>query len=52
MILETAIVELGRTLGLEECALWMPSRTGLTLSSIVLETTAFALEDLSREAFS
>lgn len=30
-ILETTLVELGRTLGLEECALWMPSRTGMTL---------------------
>ncbi|KAK8509816.1 hypothetical protein V6N13_093661 [Hibiscus sabdariffa] len=26
-ILKTTLVELGRTLGLEECALWMPSRT-------------------------
>ncbi|KAJ7977611.1 Ethylene receptor [Quillaja saponaria] len=30
-ILMTTLVELGRTLGLEECALWMPSRTGLNL---------------------
>nr|ASM58234.1 ethylene receptor [Mangifera indica] len=30
-ILRTTLVELGRTLGLEECALWMPSRTGITL---------------------
>lgn len=30
-ILKTTLVELGRTLGLEECALWMPSRTGMTL---------------------
>ncbi|KAM7274927.1 hypothetical protein ACFE04_016793 [Oxalis oulophora] len=30
-ILKTTLVELGRTLGLEECALWMPSRTGLDL---------------------
>ncbi|KAF7137573.1 hypothetical protein RHSIM_Rhsim07G0104700 [Rhododendron simsii] len=30
-ILKTTLVELGRTLDLEECALWMPSRTGLTL---------------------
>ncbi|KAJ3691687.1 hypothetical protein LUZ61_020851 [Rhynchospora tenuis] len=30
-ILKTTLVELGRTLGLEECALWMPSRNGLTL---------------------
>lgn len=30
-ILKTTLVELGRTLGLEECALWMPSRSGLTL---------------------
>ncbi|KAJ8899072.1 hypothetical protein K2173_010225 [Erythroxylum novogranatense] len=30
-ILETTLVELGRTLGLEECALWMPSRSGMTL---------------------
>ncbi|XP_058076163.1 probable ethylene response sensor 1 [Magnolia sinica] len=30
-ILKTTLVELGRTLGLEECALWMPSRTGLNL---------------------
>lgn len=30
-ILKTTLVELGRTLGLEECALWMPSRTELNL---------------------
>ncbi|XP_077238669.1 signal transduction histidine kinase, hybrid-type, ethylene sensor [Tasmannia lanceolata] len=30
-ILKTTLVELGRTLGLEECALWMPARTGLEL---------------------
>jgi len=30
-ILKTTLVELGRTLGLEECALWMPSRNGLNL---------------------
>lgn len=30
-ILRTTLVELGRTLGLEECALWMPSRAGLNL---------------------
>ncbi|KAF8392645.1 hypothetical protein HHK36_022994 [Tetracentron sinense] len=30
-ILKTTLVELGKTLGLEECALWMPSRTGLNL---------------------
>lgn len=30
-ILKTTLVELGRTLGLEECALWMPSRSGLNL---------------------
>ncbi|XP_031287980.1 ethylene response sensor 1-like [Pistacia vera] len=30
-ILRTTLVELGRTLGLEECALWMPSRTSITL---------------------
>ncbi|KAJ6338537.1 hypothetical protein OIU76_008081 [Salix suchowensis] len=30
-ILKTTLVELGRTLGLEECVLWMPSRTGLNL---------------------
>ncbi|XP_058083326.1 probable ethylene response sensor 1 isoform X2 [Magnolia sinica] len=30
-ILKTTLVELGRTLALEECALWMPSRTGLNL---------------------
>ncbi|TYH96019.1 hypothetical protein ES332_A12G149100v1 [Gossypium tomentosum] len=30
-ILKTTLVELGRTLGLEECALWMPSRTGMDL---------------------
>lgn len=30
-ILRTTLVELGRTLGLEECALWMPSRTGKDL---------------------
>nr|GMD87592.1 ethylene receptor [Ipomoea batatas] len=28
---KTTLVELGRTLGLEECALWMPTRTGLEL---------------------
>ncbi|KAG6434521.1 hypothetical protein SASPL_106158 [Salvia splendens] len=31
-ILKTTLVELGRTLALEECALWMPSRTGLELN--------------------
>uniref|UniRef100_A0A804M2F9 histidine kinase n=1 Tax=Zea mays TaxID=4577 RepID=A0A804M2F9_MAIZE len=31
MILKTTLVELGRTLGLEECALWMPSRSGSSL---------------------
>ncbi|KAL9251255.1 Ethylene receptor-like protein [Drosera capensis] len=30
-ILKTTLVELGHTLELEECALWMPSQTGLTL---------------------
>lgn len=30
-ILKTTLRELGRTLGLEECALWMPTRTGLEL---------------------
>ncbi|KAK6941032.1 Signal transduction histidine kinase, dimerization/phosphoacceptor domain [Dillenia turbinata] len=30
-ILKTTLFELGRTLDLEECALWMPSRTGHTL---------------------
>ncbi|KAL1537642.1 mitochondrial 2-enoyl thioester reductase [Salvia divinorum] len=30
-ILKTTLVELGRMLGLEECALWMPTRTGLEL---------------------
>lgn len=30
-ILKTTLVELGKTLGLEECALWMPSQTGLNL---------------------
>ncbi|XP_048336003.1 ethylene response sensor 1 isoform X1 [Ziziphus jujuba] len=30
-ILNTTLVELGRTLGLEECALWMPSETGSNL---------------------
>ncbi|KAG7970929.1 hypothetical protein I3843_07G110300 [Carya illinoinensis] len=30
-ILKTTLVELGRTLGLEECALWRPSRTGMNL---------------------
>ncbi|KAF4381296.1 hypothetical protein F8388_016252 [Cannabis sativa] len=30
-ILKTTLVELGRTLGLEECALWMPSRSGQDL---------------------
>ncbi|XP_019226569.1 PREDICTED: ethylene receptor-like [Nicotiana attenuata] len=30
-ILKTTLVELGRALALEECALWMPTRTGLEL---------------------
>ncbi|XP_057949321.1 ethylene receptor [Malania oleifera] len=30
-ILKTTLVELGRTLALEECALWMPTHTGLEL---------------------
>ncbi|KAJ8455529.1 hypothetical protein OPV22_035116 [Ensete ventricosum] len=30
-ILKTTLVELGRTLDLAECALWMPSRSGLNL---------------------
>ncbi|GAB4846704.1 mitochondrial 2-enoyl thioester reductase [Ancistrocladus abbreviatus] len=30
-ILKTTFVELGRTLALEECVLWMPTRTGLEL---------------------
>ncbi|KAH8520782.1 hypothetical protein H0E87_002001 [Populus deltoides] len=30
-ILKTTLVELGRTLALEECTLWMPTRTGLEL---------------------
>ncbi|KAH6788772.1 Signal transduction histidine kinase [Perilla frutescens var. frutescens] len=30
-ILRTTLLELGRILGLEECALWMPTRTGLEL---------------------
>ncbi|XP_048550723.1 probable ethylene response sensor 1 [Triticum urartu] len=30
-ILKTTLVELGRTLGLEECAFWMPSRSGSSL---------------------
>lgn len=30
-ILKTTLVELGRTLDLEECALWMPSQRGLNL---------------------
>lgn len=30
-ILKTTLVELGRTLGLEECALWMPSRNSSSL---------------------
>ncbi|XP_023513639.1 ethylene response sensor 1-like isoform X2 [Cucurbita pepo subsp. pepo] len=30
-ILKTTLVELGKTLGLEECALWMPSRAGISL---------------------
>ncbi|KAJ0427458.1 putative histidine kinase response regulator and transcription factor RR-A-type family [Helianthus annuus] len=30
-ILKTTLVELGRTLRLEECALWMPTRSGLEL---------------------
>ncbi|KAJ7569892.1 hypothetical protein O6H91_01G099000 [Diphasiastrum complanatum] len=30
-ILNTTLVELGKTLALEECALWMPTRSGLEL---------------------
>lgn len=30
-ILKTTLIELGRTLALVECALWMPTRTGLEL---------------------
>lgn len=30
-ILKTTLVELGRTLHLEECTLWMPSQTGMTM---------------------
>lgn len=30
-ILNTTLVELGRTLGLQECALWMPTRSGCEL---------------------
>lgn len=30
-ILKTTLVELGRTLALEECVLWMPSQTGMTV---------------------
>ncbi|KAH0707081.1 hypothetical protein KY289_012157 [Solanum tuberosum] len=30
-ILKTTLVELGRTLALEECALWMPTRAGIEL---------------------
>jgi ethylene receptor len=30
-ILRTTLVEMGRTLGLAECALWMPSRSGTTV---------------------
>lgn len=30
-ILKTTLVELGRTLALEECFLWMPTRTGLEI---------------------
>ncbi|XP_042477179.1 ethylene receptor-like isoform X2 [Macadamia integrifolia] len=30
-ILKTTLIELGRTLALEECALWMPTHTGLEL---------------------
>lgn len=30
-ILNTTLVELGRTLALEECALWMPTRSGMEL---------------------
>lgn len=30
-ILKTTLVELGRTLDLEECTLWMPSQTGMTM---------------------
>ncbi|NP_001312317.1 ethylene receptor [Nicotiana tabacum] len=30
-ILKTTLVELGRALALEECALWLPTRTGLEL---------------------
>ncbi|XP_057535881.1 probable ethylene response sensor 1 [Amaranthus tricolor] len=30
-ILKTTLLELGRTLDLEECTLWMPSQTGMTM---------------------
>lgn len=30
-ILKTTLIELGRTLGLDECALWMPTRSGLEI---------------------
>ncbi|KAJ8444007.1 hypothetical protein Cgig2_020853 [Carnegiea gigantea] len=30
-ILKTTLVELGRTLHLEDCTLWMPSQTGMTM---------------------
>ncbi|KAJ7547217.1 hypothetical protein O6H91_08G075300 [Diphasiastrum complanatum] len=39
-ILNTTLVELGKTLALEECALWMPTRSGLELQlSHTLRTT-------------
>ncbi|KAA8549132.1 hypothetical protein F0562_000816 [Nyssa sinensis] len=44
-ILKTTLVELGRTLDLEECALWMPSQRGLdlqlshTLNSLIVGST-------------
>ncbi|URD81087.1 hypothetical protein MUK42_02285 [Musa troglodytarum] len=49
-ILKTTLVELGRTLGLEECALWMPSHSArkwhvheLELVEVVADQVAVAL---------
>ncbi|KAF6149652.1 hypothetical protein GIB67_017385 [Kingdonia uniflora] len=45
-ILKTTLVELGRTLTLEECALWMPTCTGLELQLsyiLMLSTKRYAV---------
>ena len=56
-ILKTTLVELGRTLGLEECALWMPSRTGMnlqlthTLNSQIQGSTVPLSDSIVNEVF-